>query len=397
MAKKYLLVLGALMIAIIGGLLIPINMNSFYKISTTPMWFTADWASSKIIGDFFYTGSISNDGNTIYAIKYDTKSQVLLTQDIIFSSNNGNDPGHYAPGFWMDSSGYMYMTCGYSESEAIMRKSTYPYDITYWGPEKEITHCISYPFIWTDSLNNIYVIGRSYESNFWDIYRSSNDGNNWNLYAHTIWPSGNNTTTCFYLRILIDISTGRLHTAAVGTRDDRLIEKRNNLYYAYSEDNGANWKNIDGSVPRNVNETIIYTGKTSRVDLAFDSIGYPILTHSLGYLGVGEVYLHKWNGTGWVHHLIIRNPEKIGWDAICNIHGTHQKADGIIEIYLSQDGGLYRYNSNGIDLSNWSGERLSKSMITSTGNGYFQGTTLVFLFSNMTGSYAINPHIRDPN
>ena len=287
-------------------------------------------------GDMIYFGLISTNYSKAYVGAYNTSSD---TFNIYFIGNTPFNNYHNNPQIFLDKWGYLWAFTGYSSTEEAYNiwwsRSTNPHDSTSWSSPTNFATGAAYPYAYQDSTSGrIYVYYRRYESDLWCYSYTDNNGTSWTNYQTTIWPSNQTYPTpqyaIFYAWAHFDPSTQRLHVVAVGNRTGEVIEVRENVYYAYSDDYGATWKAINGTTVTSPPK--IWAGNSSRAYMTLDENNYPLIAVSFENWNTGEDYLKfiYWNSSSWTVKTVASDVDI----ELCGAwHNSIQKYDDKIHIF----------------------------------------------------------------
>jgi len=322
------------------------------------IWFKGTYNRTYIV--FLHTIDLGGSAGTAKIIYYDHD-----TSDWSSSVSIGIVPSvlaKYSPTLTINSTGHMIVFYGgYDTGEPLRyRISSNPEDISSWEPEQELPFDYPadiYPIVLSD--DDIIVFGRTPEVNYKSAIKSIDGGINWganspNYNDNNYWTVTDMVDDCTYVTGVRVGADDRIHIAWL--RYDYGGSIREDIYYAYSDDDGETWYNASGTYSASmINKTDaeasykVFESGSYDVDLVkvtADSANTPYISFSHGGSPNGTIKFATWNGSSWEIYNVTSSADLASgrrWSDLytesTSTHYIYMPLNEEIEEYKTTDGG----------------------------------------------------------
>lgn len=218
---------------------------------------------------------------------------------------------HAAPSLLIDNEGYLYVFYGSHNTNTDVKRSTNTYDITSWTVCADVAGSTTYPQVWELSDDTITVLYRENPGERYLGLRTSTDNAaTWSVVTKIIEFTDTDTSPYFVSTVGEESPTKKLHIA--WDVHDWSSNTRTDIYYAYSDDGGSTFKDINGSsltLPINeAGQSSAFVFDTDPYDycklsdIKLDENGKPLILFACGNKAGNTFYvkLARWSGTAWV-------------------------------------------------------------------------------------------------
>jgi hypothetical protein len=280
-----------------------------------------DTHNAVVYGGYIFMALFDLPSSQIYIYKIDPRTQVVVQRAYV---GNAAATDHREPEIAVTSDGNLHVVSSYYVDSQIRHWVGDTASLTFHAEHIPVAGA-SYarPFVTPD--NNLHMLVRASSG----ILLIS--GPSWTVKS-TIWKwsDGFLQGECYYYQF--EYRGGRLHVAGAGRRPTGPpYEKRENAYYAYTDDVGGTWRNVRGQTI--LSPELVYTGDVSRVCINLDDRGYPIILRGLGVQGVrSECSVIVWDGSSWRNSILPFNLGEqiygwVGWYSI-------RYHDGLIHAFI---------------------------------------------------------------
>ncbi|MEM4704545.1 MAG: hypothetical protein QXJ02_05705 [Candidatus Bathyarchaeia archaeon] len=126
-----------------------------------------------------------------------------------------------------------------------------------------------------------------------------------------------------------DKANNILYVSAVGKRVAEIPEKRDSVWFAYTDDFGNSWKAINGSVI--TSPELVYKGYVSRCSISVNNNELVILSGEYYQGSKCNYRVHTWHNNTWQTNLVALNEYGLGW---CGYHSAW-KIENKIHVFVS--------------------------------------------------------------
>lgn len=334
---------------------------------------------------YFVYGSINESAEISY---YDHSAETFCNPITIGSIADGN--AHRNPSLLIDESGYIYIFYGSHTGTCYCKRSSSAYDISSWDTKASISDGHTFPQAWqlkSGEIIHLYraIVGASRK----EYYRISTDG-------VTSWGSATNLVdfginNWIYLVSIAGTGsyTRKLHTA--WTIYNTSTSKREDIFYAKTEDGGTTWKEADGTsytlpITSLTAEKVFESGTDEcyMKDIQLDSSGNVYILFSTGSANSWTVKIAKYSGGTWSNYTVCTHDHPFDSGALVILASSDFRVyfpstsvqanndGGEVEEWKSVDGGENWSNTAHITSSSTYSHNYIRTVFNSASDGKFR-------------------------
>jgi len=214
------------------------GMGQIYGPQSPQLWYYhGTYDRAYFAGAYNFAGDTAVDP-VAYYYDYDTDTWSAKVQ---IATGSGDD--HGAAAIVVNSSGYCHVWYGAHHSQVQYKRATIPENISSWGSGTmpSDSYCELQPFIKPN--DEIWMFFNDNVGDYFSYTKSTNNGTSWSSVTAAVSNSGCGSRHILPTDALYNEQTGRIHIAWT----NYVGGDRQNLYYAYTPDNGSTWYNASGS------------------------------------------------------------------------------------------------------------------------------------------------------